>query len=69
MTNKAFLYLFNTIIIFSSIFAVLSFLAGNIGGLIGFIILIGFNLFIRAMVKADLDEDEERSKQHGGLNE
>ncbi len=67
MTNKAFLYLFNTVIIFSSIFLVSSIFAGSVVGFIGFIINITLSIFMRAMIKADIDEDEERSKQHGGI--
>lgn len=66
MTNKAFLYLFNTVIIFSSIFLVSSIFAGSVVGFIGFIINITLSIFLRAMIKADIDEDEGRSKQHGG---
>lgn len=67
MTNKAFLYLFNTVIIFSPIFLVSSIFAGSVVGFIGFIINITLSIFMRAMIKADIDEDEERSKQHGGI--
>lgn len=67
MTNKAFLYLFNTVIIFSSIFLVSSIFAGSVVGFIGFIINITLSIFMRAMIKADIDEDKERSKQHKGI--
>lgn len=67
MTNKAFLYFFNTVIVVSSIFLVSSIFAGSVVGFIGFIINITLSIFMRAMIKADIDEDEERSKQHKEL--
>lgn len=64
--TKNWLYFFNVIIALSVAFIIYHTYLGNYVAVVIHIFIMGVQIFIRAMLKADLDEDEERSKQHGG---